>query len=37
VVYDAKVIRPEQLVVATGVEAAITAHNASVTSTQIVE
>lgn len=37
VVYDAKVIRPEQLVVATGVEAAITAHNSTVTSTQIVE
>jgi hypothetical protein len=37
VIYDAKVIRPEQLVVAQGVEAAITAHNATVTSTQIVE
>lgn len=37
VIYDAKVIRPEQLVVARGVEAAITAHNASVTVTTTVE
>ncbi|WP_251058865.1 hypothetical protein [Streptomyces sp. ISL-87] len=29
VIYDAKVIRPEQLVVATGVEALINAHNAA--------
>jgi hypothetical protein len=34
VIYDAKVIRPEQLVVARGVEAAITAHNATVTVTE---
>jgi len=32
VFYDAKVIRPEQLVVASGVEAAMAAHNATVTS-----
>jgi hypothetical protein len=34
VIYDAKVIRPEQLVVARGVEAALTAHNATVTVTE---
>ncbi|WP_435270922.1 hypothetical protein [Streptomyces sp. 1222.5] len=34
VIYDAKVIRPEQLVVARNVEAALTAHNATVTVTE---
>jgi hypothetical protein len=34
VVYDAKVIRPEQLVVARNVEAAMTSHNATVTVTE---
>ncbi|MGK5626994.1 hypothetical protein [Streptomyces sp. URMC 123] len=35
VIYDAKVIRPEQMVVATGVEAAIKAHNQKVTSSPV--
>jgi hypothetical protein len=37
VIYDAKVIRPEQLVVARNVEAALATHNATVSVTQVAD